>query len=401
MISTPSKAIQLRGVTAKSQILDLPMRLRTRWGRILRVAVAALLALVAGLALFVQIEQRILRSRAERLLADMREMQSHPGTWADAQKIMQRWRPWGLGESFCSTEECFFYVRMVDPVEAFLLGTDDRPPKLHWLIWPAQLLGEKFSFIEASLRVKNGIVEESRFRMNFWGQDEGIARAVDDLGALDYMPERWQHTDYYAEKHPWCEGCARFETGFTPFAGPDKINELTDFNFSCITRWSLCTTEGDVMPSAWRLYQEELPRKEALRKAFEECKVPLEFFGQEGHAIAVADVLSRQRPKPRGDSKGSSARLRIVRSLKGHMPWPENKTLAASSESQGEEVYWSGTPDLVAGKRYVLFGDVADGSVGENVFWLDVCGVVPYNEQNLTAIQRGIGASLARRFPEK
>jgi hypothetical protein len=378
------------------------MTLRLRWGRMLRVAVGSLLALVASLALFVQIGQRILRSRAERLLADMREMQSHPGTWADAQKIMQRWRPWGLGESFCTPEECFFYVRMVDPVDAFLLGTDDRPPRLHWLIWPAQLLGEKFTFIEASLRVNHGIVEESRFRMNFWGQDEGMEREVNTFSIIDsFRAERLQHPDYYAEKYPWCQGCVRFETGFTPFAGQDKIRELTDFDFSCITRWRPCTTEADVMPSAWRIYQEAQPSDDALRNALRECRTPLEPIGRENWGIAIADVLSRQRQKPQGDSKDSSARLRIIRSLKGHMPWPKNKTLTASSESQGEEVFWTGTPDLVAGKRYILFGDVADGSVGENVFWLDECGVVPYNEQNLSAIQRGIDASLARRFPEK
>jgi hypothetical protein len=83
------------------------------------------------------------------------------------------------------------------------------------------------------------------------------------------------------------------------------------------------------------------------------------------------------------------------------MPWPPNKTLTASSESQEEEIFWIGTPDLLAGKRYILFGNVADGSVGENVFWLDVCGVVPYNEQSLIAIQRGIDASLARHVPDK
>ena len=53
------------------------------------------------------------------------------------------------------------------------------------------------------------------------------------------------------------------------------------------------------------------------------------------------------------------------------------------------------------GERYILFGRVADGSIGENFFWLDNCGVVPYNEQNLSAIQRGIDASLARRIPER
>jgi hypothetical protein len=401
-ISTLSKAIQLRRATAKSQIRELSMTLRSRWDRTLRVVVVALLALVAGLALFVQIEQRILRSRAERLLADMREMQSHPGTWADAQKIMQRWRPWGLGESYCSPEECFFYVRMVDPVNALLLGNDDGHPKRHWLIWPAQLLGEKFTFIEASLRVNHGIIEESRFRMNFWGQDEGIAIAVDDLSALDYMTERWQHPDYYAEKHPWCVGCVRFETGFTPFAGPDKIRELTDFNFSCVTRWLSCTTEEDVMPSAWRLYQEELPHKEAQRKAFEECKVPPEVFGLENHTIAIADVISVQGPIKTEDWTAWSARLKIIRSLKGRVPWPQSKILRVSNEGQNEDLYsWHGVPKIASGGRYILFGYLTEDQTGRAVLDLDECGVIPYNEQNLSAFQRGIDAALARHIPQR
>ena len=102
--------------------------------------------------------------------------------------------------------------------------------------------------------------------MNFFGQDEGMLRAVSTPDALGFESDRWQHPDYYSEKHPGCEGCVLFEVGFTPFAGRDKIRDLTDFNFSCITRWSRCTKEADVMPSAWKLYQEELPRKAALEK---------------------------------------------------------------------------------------------------------------------------------------
>ena len=331
----------------------------------IRVTVLSALCLAVLAFAVVQAEQRLLRRRAENLLTDMRALQSNNSTWQDAQKIMVRWRPFGFGESFCAPQECFFYARMRDPVDSFIRGDLDGPPRPPYLVWLSQLLGEKFTFVEASLRVKAGIVEESRFRMNFFGQDEGIARAVTRSDGLDYEPDRWQHPDYYAEKHPGCEGCVLFEAGFTPFAGPDKIRELTDFNFSCITRWSPCTSEADIMPSAWKLYQEELPRKVSLEKMFKECKIPLEFFGRESHVIAVADVLSRQGATSRGDNKDSYARLKIVRTLKGRFHWP-NKILAASSEGQGEDIFWTGTPELMAGKSYIMFGDVADGSVGES-----------------------------------
>lgn len=361
----------------------------------IRVTVLLALGLVVLAFAIIQAEQWLLRRRAERLLIDVRELQSKEATWPDAQKMIERWRPWGPGESFCTPQACFFHVQMRDPVDALVRGNLDTPPRLRFLIWPSQLLGEKFTFVEASLRVKDGMVEESRFRINFFGQNEGISRSVSTPAALGYEADRWQHPDYYAEKHPGCEGCVLFETGSTPFAGREKIRELSDFNFSCITRWTPCTTEADVMPSGWKLYQEELPRKAVLEKAFTDCEIPLDFYGRERPAIIVADVVSRQGPAIQGD-RGSSARLRIVRSLKGQMPWLRNTILAASSGNRGEQIYWTGKPNLEAGRRYILFGDIADGSVGANVFWLDECGITPHNEESLAEIQRGVLASLNR-----
>jgi hypothetical protein len=291
---------------------------------------------------------------------------------------------------------------LVDSLDSLIQGHVERYPNLRLLIWPSQLIGEKYAFVEVSLRVEGGVVEESRFRMNFAGQDEGMARAVNGFAISDdSRAERLQHPEYYAETHPWCKGCIRFETGFTPLAGREKIRELTDFNFSCITRWSPCTTEAEVMPSAWKLYQEELPGDEALWRALRECRAPLEPIGRENWTIVIADVLSRRGSIQTGDNKGPSASLRIVRSLKGRLPWPEDKTLTASEGDSGEEIFWTGTPDMQAGKRYILFGRIADGSIGENIFWLDDCGVVSYNEPNLSAIQRGIDASLARGIPDR
>lgn len=219
-----------------------------------------LLAVVAGLVLFVQIQQRILRRRAERLLDDMRELQSYKSTWAEAQKIMTRWRDWGTDQSSCTQQECFFYIQMVDSVDTFIKGHIDRYPRLRLLIWPFQLLGEKFTFIEVSLRVESGLVEESRFRMNFGGQNEGMARAVNWFEISDnFRAERLQHPEYYAEVYPGCPGCIRFETGFTPLAGRDRIRELTDFNLSCITRWSPCTSEADVMPRRGSFIRKNYP----------------------------------------------------------------------------------------------------------------------------------------------
>jgi hypothetical protein len=92
----------------------------------LRVTSVVVLALVAGLAIFVQIQQHILRWRAERLLADMRELQSHKSTWADAQKIMTRWGAWGSYEGSCTGKHCEYRVVIVDTLSTLIWGRVDR-----------------------------------------------------------------------------------------------------------------------------------------------------------------------------------------------------------------------------------------------------------------------------------
>ncbi len=137
--------------------------------------------------------------------------------------------------------------------------------------------------------------------------------------------------------------------------GRMRYASLQISNSSCITRWSPCTTEADAHRPRWRggsTCEGAAPHETDLRRAFEKCQVPLEFFcGQEERSIAVADVLSRQGSKTSGDNNGSSASLRIVRGLKGHsMPWPNNRTLDAPGRKPWEDAFGLGTPDLVAGK---------------------------------------------------
>ncbi|MGA9668873.1 MAG: hypothetical protein WBQ94_06670, partial [Terracidiphilus sp.] len=188
-----------------------------------------------------------------------------------------------------------------------------------------------------------------------------------------------------------CTGCIKFETGYTPLAGREKIRELTDFNFSCFTRILPCKTEADIMPTAWRQYQEEGPGREARQEAFEQCSVPLEFYGRELETIAVADVASRPGKTWPDTGEVSSERLRVIRILKGQLPWTQNKTLTASNAGRREEIHGWSSANLAAGKQYILFGTLEDNySSGQKALVLDDCGVVPYTEQNLAAIQRGI-----------
>src|ERR1035437_3885420 len=95
------------------------MTSRLRWGRILRITDVVVLALVASSAVFVQVQQHILRWRAERLLADIREIQMGKSTWADAQRLMTRWGEWGAYEGSCTAERCDYQIVLQDSFRSF------------------------------------------------------------------------------------------------------------------------------------------------------------------------------------------------------------------------------------------------------------------------------------------
>ncbi|WP_157466474.1 hypothetical protein [Edaphobacter aggregans] len=70
------------------------------------------LSLVLLTFLAVQIQQRMLRWRAERLLADMHQIRLYQSTWADAQRLMHRWGAWGHYDGSCTAESCKYEIEM-------------------------------------------------------------------------------------------------------------------------------------------------------------------------------------------------------------------------------------------------------------------------------------------------
>jgi hypothetical protein len=61
---------------------------------ILRVACVSLLALVLLTFVSVQVQQRLLRYRAEHLMMDTHKIRLYQSTWEDAQRLMNRWASW-------------------------------------------------------------------------------------------------------------------------------------------------------------------------------------------------------------------------------------------------------------------------------------------------------------------
>lgn len=377
-----------------------------RWLFWLRIAALVFCALGAALSAYVPVQQRILRGRVQQLLADVRTIQLGNSTWAEAQPFIGKWRNHSYVSGTCTETLCDYHVELQDGL--WLLGSAFEEYAHIWnlLDRPYLLLGGRGTLATAHLEIHNGIISESEFSLflivppsPFNHRDGygivGIASHI--AGRFDpytFRGQRLIHPEYWIGKPGGCEGCIKLMSSTSPRAEKKKIYELTDFELSCITRWSPCTTEADVLPSAWRQYQQELVSNQAREEAFQECRIPLEFWGREYESIAIADVISvaSRSTQTLGHGQYLEAQVRVVSGLKGQMDWPLNKAYKVSVYDRGQGIPGWRSTDLAAGRRYILLGSFSffkDNPI-QKVLALDDCGVVPYSEQNLTEIRHGI-----------
>jgi hypothetical protein len=385
------------------------MSLSRRWRKIFRITAVSFVILGISLTAWAQIERHLMRARAERLLADVRALQLHKASWSDIQAFRVRWKDWGAGEdsSPCTPADCRVGVSIERPIQGFLWQLGERHPYLNFL-------GLAYSFFQrgatanATLTVLDGTITESRFTLSLtvfsspfpdWPSAYGLVgiarQEAEGLGPMDFIPNRVSHPEYWAGRLGGCTFCIKLVSSYTPLVDRETMLKLTDFNFSCITRWTACTTESDILPGAWKIYEQDAQGREERMKAFEECRLPYEILAREYKSIVIADIASRQAIRS-AEIAYLAADIRVVRNLKGQINWPLNKTQAISVFDRGQAIDGRSFIDMVAGKRYILLGLFTKDKPGSQVLALDDCGVIPYTDQNLAAIQRGIDESTAR-----
>src|SRR5438046_1978981 len=95
----------------------------SRKGRLLRrtgVAVIVLMACYTVILAVVQVNERVTRRRAERLLAEMRSLEVGKSTWADLQTLKTRWGAWGHYKGNCTANKCDYSIAVSDMADGSL-----------------------------------------------------------------------------------------------------------------------------------------------------------------------------------------------------------------------------------------------------------------------------------------
>jgi hypothetical protein len=212
----------------------------------------------------VQIEQHVLRRRAERLLTDIRSLEIHRSTSRDVQNLGRKWKNLAHFEGNCTEAACIleiswtdFYLRHID----FFV----RLNALHFFM----LAGGRPEQITARATVEKGLVSGKSFHVvvgvpayrapEGWWPDYALladAYSVSGFSESRYRPPP-AHPDYLVGKPGGCDGpCREVHFIFSASADSATVNRLMEIDLSCLTRWiHTCRTEGDIMPSAWAQYE--------------------------------------------------------------------------------------------------------------------------------------------------
>jgi hypothetical protein len=397
----------------------------TRWLlRILRVACLAALALVVLTLSTVQFQQRLLRHRAEQLMADMHQIHLYRSTWADAQRLIARWGAWGHYDGTCTAAECRYQITL----------TDISYSKFGWLIQHGgfriySLFGGRSTRLFVSFTVQDGTIRtiwretavitvtasprllsaDDEFPLTLIVQTKSRQRlrnSKDDWWIMGSDDQLADHPYYKAGRPGGCKiNCEEAVVTYSTRTPPAEIDRLTAFNLSCLTQFSSCMELEQLLPAArdWHLYHENDSAKQQTTPQARPCDIPLWAIARDARYDLIVESLSKRNVRVPGfsfvgatntirngpDFDKEEALVKILTLLKGAPPWARG-AVALAYPNGGTGV----AEHLFPGKRYIVFpvGDDSKDQVltKESPIQLDRCGVWEDTPANRREVEKGV-----------
>jgi hypothetical protein len=389
-----------------------------KWAvRFVLFAGGVVLSLVLLTFLAVQIQQRTLRWRAERLMADMHQIRLYQSTWADAQRLMHRWGAWGHYDGSCTAASCKYEIEM-DSIDRY----NPRIPRHAWLDWLLkhdrfnlyQWFGGRISAVRASFTVHDGTIWRESTAMGVSVPRRRIRTGnYDDfdlslsIGAISYQrlhrtlenpfvymggAEGLANHPYYKVGRPGgCKiNCQIGVVYYSTHTAPAEIERLTSYDFSCFTRFHPCTEIEDLLPAAkeWHLYKEDELKQSSLSE--KPCDIPVWAMARDVRYVLAVEALSTKIVKKHenyGDYQYELATVRVVSSLKEPAPWLPGTIVSAYP------YMWPPQEPFVPGRRYIVFpigNDQRDRLVTkDSPLTLERCGVQEDTPEARRELEKG------------
>jgi hypothetical protein len=373
--------------------------------RVVLYAGGLALSVVLLAFLAVQIQQRTLRWRAERLLADMHQIRLYQSTWADAQRLMHRWGAWGSYEGSCTAGSCKYQIEL----RSIVSNNRHAPPA--WLLWLLrhdrlnlyQWCGGRASVFGASFTVHDGSIWRESTWMSVSVPRKRMKRATNADTILTFDDFDWTLSvnaasyqrlhqvsftggDESLAGHPYYKVgrpsgclvlCQIVAVSYSTHTPPAEIERLTSYDFSCFTRFHPCARIVDLLPAAeeWHLYDSQyesgptmpVPKERALSeyswpKPISCSKIPIWAQARDTHYALALEALSTKIVQSQVDHNEyrKVTRVRVLDSLKEPAPWQPGDIVNAENRQWFEKASLSEDLHLVRGRRYIAFPNVDD-----------------------------------------
>ena len=381
------------------------------WPRLRKIATrifAAVCLLFLLTLAVVQIGQRVLRRRAERLIADLQQLHGGGNTWKDMQLLMTRWGKYGHYNGTCTAQKCEYQIFVGDEIEdvpnGYLMAVLPLLRLAHW----------HDGFLRVYLRVDSGRVTEWRAVLGTdvppgygpswqewkYGGSEPEGYIPYSSGEYQLLaeahststPRKYQlqwpgrtpttHPEYSITEPDGCTICMAIIVDFTPAIPHDELKRLMNFNASCITRWAPCVDERDINPTAQRELQAELNDSHRLYDQIAHCSFSIQQLTLASNLILRVRVVG----DPVGSPEQDIARFyptRLVEILHGESPWKLNSALRVYALQQ------NGKPKfpIANGTELLLLQPFINQAEVETVEPHE-CGVIASSPENLTLIRK-------------
>ena len=407
--------------------------------RTLRVAGLAALAVVLLTFVAVQFQQRLLRWRAERLMADMHQIHLYQSTWADAQRLMYKWGAWGHYDGSCTAAECRYEISLTD-ISYRKLGRLMR----HGGFRVYSLFGGRATRLSVSFTVHDGTIwretagisvtasprvlsAEDEFPLTLIVETKSrqrLRRTEDDWWIMGPDEQLAEHPYYKVGRPGGCEiNCEEAVVTYSTRTPPVEIDRLMSFNLSCLTRLSSCMDLEQILPAAkdWGLYHEkENSAMQEIAGPPRPCDIPLWAVARDVRYALGVEGLSTKKVKKPGvtflaaddplgngpDFKEEEDQVRILTILKGTPHWDLGAIVLAHPYG-GTEFYpdvLGASEHLLPGKHYIVFpiGDDRRDQVltQESPIALDPCGVWEDTPEVRLELEKGFAQNDNLRGPE-
>lgn len=367
-----------------------------RLSRGLRYGLLALLSTVGLAIAYIPIQQQILRRRAEHLLAEVQQLGLRTSAWSDAQSILGRWGRWGHYDGACTPQHCSFLIEFGN-----VSNTNSRVAQIVQHLEPVyRFFGGRRSLVKAGVTVEDGLVWEKGFSL-FVQVPPGLPPNTHEYTLIGAAwstsqlrvapPSLADHPNYTVVTPAGCLDCLAVEAEFTPYADQRDVARLMQFNLLCLTSRRPCREKSEIMPSAWSQYSKDAAGAHLL-SAEERCsQYGLKVLGRDTQNAAIVDVVANHIDHGTARAFQVST-VRLIKGLKAASFWAigETKEVRVFEGSVGRTSR-NQPSDLIPGARFIfLFSHRhSAGPTGPEV-WLDSCGALPFTEENLSQVQRGI-----------